>query len=171
MLANTTTLDTERLASASIRQEATYPRFVSFVAVGLGCFDIVRGVVHTVLAGSVAVDVSGIDVSGPSGRDQIVLMTAFGHANFITAAALIQAGLTSRTASLILLSVIPLALLIAGISLNYWGADLQGVGVFPGMNNMRIYVLICTATVATALLLRWRRRPSNRVAETRRGPP
>ncbi|MEO1079698.1 MAG: hypothetical protein AAFY29_09090 [Pseudomonadota bacterium] len=164
MLTNSATLETRRLASPSLRQEASYPRFVSFVAVGLGCFDIVRGVVHTVLAGSLAVDVSGIDVSGPSGRDLIVLMTAFGHANFITAAALIQAGLTSRMASLILLSVIPLALLIAGVSLHYWGADLQGVGVFPGMNNMRMYMLICTATVATALLLRWRRRPLNRGA-------
>ncbi len=167
MLAQNTTLESRSLAASGQFQEAPYPRFVSFVAVGLGCFDIVRGFVHTVLAGSVAVDVSGIDVSGPSGRDQIVLMTAFGHANFITAAALIQAGLTSRTASLILLSVIPLALLIAGVSLNYWGADLQGVGVFPGKNNMRMYALICTATVASALLLRWWRKSSNRGAEAR----
>ncbi len=160
MLAHDPTLDAGSPATTGQIVASQYPRFVSFVAVGLGCFDILRGIVHTVLAGSLAVDLSGIDVSGPSGRDQIVLMTAFGHANFITAAALIQAGLTSRAASLVLLAVIPLALLIAGVSLNYWGADLQGVGVFPGKANMRMYALICIATVTTALVIRWRKRSS-----------
>jgi hypothetical protein len=135
-----------------------WPRFVAVVAIALGCFDILRGVVHTILAGSVAVDVSGIDVTGPTGRDQIVLMIAFGHANFITAAALIQAGLTSRTASMVLLTVIPVALLVAGISLDYWSEGLKGVGVFPGNRNMIIYIVICTITVASALLIRRRNR-------------
>jgi hypothetical protein len=144
-------------AGASRDEPAEFPRFVSFVAVALGCFDLIRGVVHTVFAGSVAVDVSGIDIGGPTGRDQIVLMTAFGHANFITAAALIQAGLTSRTASVVLLAVIPLALTIAGVSQAYWTVDLEGVGAFPGKQNMRIYFLVCVTSVIVSLIVQWRR--------------
>lgn len=135
-----------------------WPRFVAIVAIALGCFDILRGVVHTLLAGSVAVEVSGIDVTGPTGRDQIVLMTAIGHANFITAAALIQAGLTSRAAAMVLLTVIPVALMVAGVSLHHWSEGLEGVGTFPGRRNMGIYMMICTITVASALLVRCRYR-------------
>ena len=127
------------------------PRFVSFVAIALGCFDLVRGVVHTVLAGSVGVEVAGLDLTGPTGRDQLTLMVAFGYSNFITGAALIFLGLTSRLGALIMLALIPLALIIAGASIQYWGGELVGQGEFPGVTNMRIYAAICVLTVITAL--------------------
>ena len=79
------------------------PRFVSFVAVSLGCFDLIRGLVHTVLAGSTGVELSGVDISGPTGRDQLVFMIAFGSSNFITGAALIYLGLTNRLGALIVM--------------------------------------------------------------------
>ena len=131
------------------------PRFVSFVAVSLGCFDLIRGLVHTVLAGSTGVELSGVDISGPTGRDQLVFMIAFGSSNFITGAALIYLGLTNRLGALIVITVIPVALFIAGFSLEHWGADLQGQGVFPGTRNMKIYAIICIVTVFGALLLRF----------------
>ena len=134
----------------------TYPRFISFVAVALGCFDLVRGFVHTALAGSAGVTISGIDVSGPTGLDQLTLMVAFGYSNFVTGIALIYLGLTNRFGALILLAAVPVSLLVAGASLEHWGASLEGIGVFPGKRNMQVYMGVCLASVAAALLIRWR---------------
>ena len=135
-----------------------YPRFVSVVAVGLGCFDLVRGLVHTVFAGDKGAVIAGLDLAGPTGRDQLVLMIAFGSSNFITGAALIILGLTNRLGALILMSVIPLALFVAGAGLERWGGDLVGQGTFPGANNMRIYLIICVVTVMAGVASRYGRR-------------
>jgi hypothetical protein len=134
----------------------TFPRFVSFVAVGLGCFDIVRGLVHTVFVGSMGAQIAGLDLAGPTGLDQLTLMVAFGSSNLVTGAALIYLGLTDRLGALILMAVVPLALLLAGLGLQRWGADLMGQAVFPGVENMRIYIGVCLITVAAALVLRLR---------------
>lgn len=135
---------------------AEFPRFVSFVAVALGCFDLIRGVVHTVFAGSLAVDVSGINIGGPSGGDQIMLMAAFGHANFITGAALIYQGVFNRAGAVFLMCIIPLALAIAGLSVNYWAADLAFQGTFPGRFNMMVYGTVCIITAGIAFIYRRR---------------
>ena len=131
------------------------PRFVSVVAIGLGCFDIVRGLVHTVFVGNVGAEVAGLDLMGPTGLDQLTLMVAFGSSNFITGAALILLGLTNRLGAVILMVVIPVALGLAGAGLHRWGADLVGQAVFPGTDNMRMYVGICLLTVSAAIVSRW----------------
>lgn len=142
----------------------TIPRFVAVVAVSLGAFDILRAVAHTVFAGHAASEIAGLDLTGPTGRDQLVLMVAFGASNFITAAALILAGLTSRLSSLILLAVIPIAYVIGGLGLQYWEAGLEGQGVFPGEQNMRVYISICLLTVTASLAMLWRGRRSREAA-------
>jgi hypothetical protein len=132
-----------------------FPRLVSLVAVGLGCFDILRGLVHTVFVGNMGAEIAGLDLTGPTGLDQLTLMVAFGSSNFITGAALIYLGLTSRRGALILMAVIPVSLLLAGVGLHRWGADLVGQAVFPGVYNMRIYIVVCVFTVTAALITRW----------------
>lgn len=134
------------------------PRFVSIVAVALGVFDVVRALAHTAFAGYAAAEIAGLDMAGPAGRDQLVLMVAFGASNFITAAALILVGLTSRFGALVMLSVIPFAYLAASLSLRFWEAGLLGQGVFPGARNMQVYILVCALTVVAALLTRRRAR-------------
>jgi hypothetical protein len=133
-----------------------FPRFVSFVAVGLGCFDIIRGLVHTVFVGNMGAEIAGLDLTGPTGRDQLMLMVAFGSSNFITGAALIFLGLTNRLGALVMMAVIPLALLAAGAGLHLWGTNLEGQGAFPGVQNMRVYLAVCVLTVAAALMARSR---------------
>jgi hypothetical protein len=137
-----------------------FPRFVSFVAVGLGCFDIIRGLVHTVFVGNMGAEIAGLYLAGPTGLDQLTLMVAFGSSNFITGAALIYLGLTNRMGALILMAVVPVSLLLAGVGLHRWGADLVGQAVFPGHDNMRIYIGVCVLTVTAALLTRLQRRRS-----------
>ncbi|MEM1401896.1 MAG: hypothetical protein AAGG55_01075 [Pseudomonadota bacterium] len=113
---------------------------------------------HAPLAGSAAAAVSGIDLSGPTGGDQIILMAAFGHANFITGAALIYLSLKSRGGAVFLMTVIPVALAVAGVSVNYWTKHFPVQGEFPGRYNMMIYLVICIVTVVTAHIYRWNRR-------------
>lgn len=134
------------------------PRFVSFVAVALGCFDIIRGLVHTVLVGNTGAEIAGLDLTGQTGLDQLTLMVAFGYSNFVTGAALIYLGLTSRSGALLMLAIIPVALIVAALSIEFWGADLVGQAEFPGAENMQIYALICVLTVISAILIRWRNR-------------
>lgn len=137
------------------------PRFVSVVAVALGCFDIIRGLAHTVFVGHAATELAGLDLTGPTGRDQVVLMIAFGASNFITGAALILLGLMQRFGALILLAAIPVAYGVAAASLSYWQVGLVGQGEFPGVNNMRVYLIVCVLTVIAALAPRlWAGRPS-----------
>ena len=139
------------------------PRFVSVVAVALGCYDIVRAVAHTGLAGHAATEIAGLDLAGPTGRDQLVLMVAFGASNFVTAAALILLGLTHRFGALILLAVIPAAYAFAGAALRFWEQGLVGQGVFPGAETMKVYLAVCMVTVIAAVALRWRRHEADPV--------
>ena len=129
-----------------------YPTFVSVVAFALGVLDLVRGVSHTLLSSYAASDVAGLDLSGPTGLDQLVLMNAFGAANFLSGAALIYLSLKDRLGTLLFLAVIPLAYLMAGIGLRLNGADLVGQGVFPGRYMMAGYISLCFITVFAALL-------------------
>lgn len=139
-------------------ETAGLPRFVSFIAVALGCFDIIRGVANTAFAGYVAGEIAGLDLDGPTGRDQLVLMIAFGASNFITAAALIYLGLRDRLGALVILFIIPLAYVMGHVGLRFWETDLVGQGVFPGAPIMQIYLGLCVATFVAALAMHWRRR-------------
>lgn len=125
-------------------------RFVSFIAIGLGIFDLIRGVMHTVFAGYAASEIADVDLVGPSGRDLLTLMIAFGASNLITSAALVTSGLTSRKVSLALLTAIPIAYGFAAVGFTMWSDGLIGQGVFPGKANMRVYLMVCTGTVIAA---------------------
>jgi hypothetical protein len=54
------------------------------------------------------------------------------------------------------MSVIPIALIVAGASINYWTQDLTVQGTFPGRYNMMIYGTVCVTTVLIAMICRWR---------------
>lgn len=128
-----------------------YPAFVSIVAFALGCLDLLRGVNHTLMSSYAASDVAGLDLTGPTGLDQLVLMNAFGAANFLSGAALIYLSLRDRLGALLFLALIPLAYFMAGLGLRLNGADLAGQGVFPGQYMMAGYISLCLITVLAAL--------------------
>ena len=67
-------------------------------------------------------------------------------------------GLTNRLGALILLAVIPVAYIFAASGIAYWGVGLDGVGVYPGINMMRVYILVCGLTMMVALTTLWRSR-------------
>ncbi|MTI42531.1 hypothetical protein JM93_03162 [Roseibium hamelinense] len=129
------------------------PSYVSFVAFALGSYDVVRGIAHTVFAGYAATDKARLDLTGPSGLDQLILMLAFGASNLVTASALIYLALTDRRGSLLLLGLIPLAYFAAHIGLQMHGVGLSGQGVFPGRFNMMVYLTVCTLTATSGVLV------------------
>ena len=131
-----------------------YPKSVSVVALTLGCVDIARGMSHTMLSGHAAKHVAGLDLSGPTGHDQVVLMTAFGASNFPSAAALIYLSFRDRFGALVLLAIIPADYFAAQIGLAVHGAGLDGQGVFPGRHMMAGYLTLCLVTVTVASLQR-----------------
>ena len=139
-----------------------WPRFVSFVAVGLGLFTLARSLSHTAFAGSVAVPRAALDLSGPTGLDQLMLMMTIGINEFLVAAALIYGGVFDRRLALVLLALTPVSLVPAGIGMMRWSDGLDGVGVFPGATVTAAYTLLCLGTVAAAFILR--RRVSERSA-------
>jgi hypothetical protein len=132
------------------------PRFVSVVAVGLGLLTLARSLGHTVFAGTIAVPKAGLELSGPTGLDQLMLMMTIGTSEFVVAGALIFAGIFDRRTALVLLALLPLSLLPAGIGMARWSEGLTGVGVFPGSTVTAVYTLLCLGTVGAALVVRRR---------------
>jgi len=49
------------------------------------------------------------------------------------------------------LATIPLAYLLAGMGMSYWGTELMGQGEFPGLANMKIYLSVCMVTLLAGL--------------------
>lgn len=129
------------------------PRYVSFVAFVLGSYDVVRGIAHTVFAGHAATEIAGLDLTGPTGLDQLILMLAFGASNLVTASALIYLALTDRRGSLLLLGLIPLAYFAAHLGLQMHGVGLAGQGVFPGRFNMTVYLAVCALMATSGVLV------------------
>ena len=106
-----------------MKNTSSVPKFVSIVAILLGCLDLVRGVMHTFLLRFAAANIAGLDLSTVQAGDLLQLMGAFGISNFITGTALILVGWKARELALILLGVIPAAYLVGGPGhpvLQYW---------------------------------------------------
>jgi len=71
------------------------PKFAWIVMIGLGCFDLIRGFIHTVLLEFAALNIFVIDLSG--GVDnQMLLLGIFGITNYLTGIMFILIGLKLR---------------------------------------------------------------------------
>ncbi len=46
-----------------MKENTTIPRFVSVVAIVLGCLDLIRGFMHTILLEYAALNIAGLDLS------------------------------------------------------------------------------------------------------------
>jgi hypothetical protein len=128
-------------------KETTYiPRFVSIVAIALGCLDLVRGFMHTILLEYAALNIAGFDLSISLAGDLLQIMGAFGISNYVTGAALILVGWKARPLALVMLGIFPVAYAIGamGIKANSAGNDGMALGLAgyrtPGPSVSRGYV-------------------------------
>jgi hypothetical protein len=135
-----------------VTEKTTIPKFVSVVAIALGCLDLVRGFMHTILLEYAANNIAGFDLSTELAGDLLQVMGAFGISNYLTGVMLILVGWRARPLALTMLGVIPLAYAIgtAGIKFNS-AAYAPSQADWGGAPMMLVYLAICSLTFIAGL--------------------
>ena len=128
------------------------PKFISIIAVFLGCIDLLRGFMHTVVLPYSATHIACLDLTGPAAPDLLRLLGLFGISNYITGATLILTGLYARPIALVLLGLIPafygLGLLTIHAAMNPYPPSTAQWGGRPFiMVNLSLYVLTFLAGI------------------------
>jgi hypothetical protein len=137
-----------------MKNENTIPKFVSIIAIALGCLDLVRGFMHTILLEYAATNIAGLDLSSSVAIDLLRLMGSFGISNYITGLMLILLGWKARTLALMMLGAIPAAYFIgtAGIKFNT-AAYTATQGDWGGLPMMMAYMIVCIVTFLAGTIL------------------
>ncbi|MEI6353242.1 MAG: hypothetical protein WCO47_00830 [Methylococcus sp.] len=129
-----------------MKQHQDVPSFVVVITLLLGCYDLLRGVMHTIFLNYSALHIAGLDLSSATASDQLRLLGAFGISNYETGIALILMGLYAQRLALAMLGVIPLLYLLGyfTIKINIAGYEPSNAhwgGVMPLMVYMGISVI------------------------------
>ncbi len=137
-----------------MHQPTTIPRFVSVVALLIGCYDLLRGFMHTILLHYSATNIAVLDLSTSTARDQLKLLGAFGISNLETGVAMILVALFARKLALIMLGVIPVIYVI-----GYYAIEASSESTPPssarwgGAPALVVYLAISLATFIAALIV------------------
>jgi hypothetical protein len=115
------------------------PKFAWILMVGLGCLDIFRGFMHTVLLEYAATNIFVIDTSGGI-ENQIFLLGLFGITNYLTGIMLILIGLTARHLVPIIIPILPLTYIAGSRLISNVAEPTAQLGGIPFMN---LYLVIC----------------------------
>ncbi len=130
------------------------PKFVSVVAFTLGCFDLIRGFLHTAMLLYSSVHFAGLDLSTPQASDLLRLLGAFGVSNYITGAMLILVALKARELALIMLAIIPMSYFIGMLSIRLSSVDfIKTHAKWDGLPFMLAYNIICLVVFITGVLV------------------
>ena len=137
-----------------MRQPTSIPRFVSVIALLLGCYDLVRGFMHTILLKYSATNIAVLDLTTSTARDQLQLLGAFGIANLETGIAMILVALFARPIALAMLGAIPVVYLIGyyAIKFNSESAPPSNAN-WGGAPPLVVYLAISLATFLAALIV------------------
>ena len=101
-----------------MQEKNAIPKFVSIVAIVLGCIDLIRGFLHTMLLEFAALNIAGLDLSASSASDMLQLMGVFGVSNTITGVILILLGRKARPLALTMLGLIPASYVVGTIGMR-----------------------------------------------------
>jgi hypothetical protein len=130
-----------------MEENATIPKFVSVVAIALGCLDLIRGFMHTILLEYAALNIAGLDLSTSLAGDLLQQMGAFGISNYLSGIMLIMIGWKARHLALAMLGVIPVAYIIGAIGININSAGYApSQAAWGGAMPMLVYLIICGIT-------------------------
>lgn len=139
-------------------KEIKCPKFAWIMMIGLGCIDLIRGFIHTVLLEFAATYIFVIDLSG--GVDnQMLLLGVFGISNFITGIIFILIGLTARYLVPLILPIIPI---------TYFGGYLliskvtNPTAQLGGGPLMLVYLFLCIIASIVILAMYFKRRQENK---------
>jgi hypothetical protein len=118
------------------------PKFAWIITIGLGCFDLLRGFIHTVLLEFAAINIFVIDLSGGV-NNQMFLLGIFGISNYLTGIMLILIGFKARELIPIILPAIPATYLLGTVLISRVVTPTAQLGGGP---YMLVYFTVCTAT-------------------------
>lgn len=129
------------------------PKFVSIAAIFLGCIDIMRGLMHTVLLEFAATDIAGLDLSSSQAGDLLQIMATFGISNYLTGAMLILMGWKARPLALAMLGVIPVAYLIGMVALRLYSVSYSpSQAAWGGIPMVVGYLLLSIITFIAGMI-------------------
>jgi hypothetical protein len=130
-----------------MKDESHIPKFVSTAVIVLGCLDILRGFMHTILLDFAATNIAGFDLSTSLAGDLLQQMGAFGISNYLTGIMLILIGWKARPLALIMLGVIPAAYVIGVIGIKVNSAPYApSQAAWGGTTFMLVYLAVCVIT-------------------------
>ena len=143
----------------TMRRPTHVPRFVSAIAIGLGCLDLVRGFMHTILLRYAALNIAGLDLTTSLAGDLLQLLGTFGISNYVTGIMLILVGWKSRPLALTMLGVIPIAYAVgvAGIRANSSSYP-PSQSAWGGATMMMVYLALCAVTFIAGTWVTLRRK-------------
>ncbi len=128
-------------------RETYVPLFVSVVTFLLGCYDILRGVMHTLKLEYSALHIAKLNLATPQAADLLRLLGAFGVSNFITGVMLILMAFKARGLGLTMLLVIPLAYAIGALEIHGTAAHYAPTqAAWGGFTPLMVYLGICVIT-------------------------
>ena len=141
------------------------PGFVSVIAIMLGCLDLIRGFMHTILLEYAALNIAGLDLSTPVAVDLLRLLGAFGISNYLTGIMLILTGWKARPLALAMLGIIPVAYVLGGVGIRAnIAAYAPSQAAWGGGKMMVGYLILCAVTfIAGMVLTQIRKRKSKEI--------
>jgi hypothetical protein len=119
------------------------------ITVALGCVDLIRGFIYTVLLEYAAINIFVIDLSG-SVSNQMLLLGVFGISNYLTGMMMILIGLKSRELVPIILPIIPTTYFLGTLLISRVATPTAQLGGGP---YMLAYFAVCITTFAAILLV------------------
>jgi len=148
-----------------VKENTNIPKFVSIVAIALGCLDLVRGFMHTMLLDYAATNIAKLDLSTALAIDLLQLMGSFGISNYITGVMLILLGWKARSLALIILGVIPVSYIVGimGININS-DPYASSQAAWGGAPMMMVYLAICGITFLAGTIMTQIRKKKNQAS-------
>ena len=141
-----------------MKATSNIPMFVSVISVLIGCCDLVRGFMHTILLHYSATHIAVLDLTTSTARDQLKLLGAFGVSNLETGIAMILVGLFARKIALAMLGAIPLVYAIGYFTIRYNSEDTApSTAHWGGVPMLKVYLCVCLATFIAGVVVMWRR--------------
>ncbi|MHA1488880.1 MAG: hypothetical protein ACTSRI_04415 [Promethearchaeota archaeon] len=126
------------------------PKFAWIVLVCLGCLDLLRGFMHTVLLESSAENIMGLDLT-VARNDQLFTLGVFGISNYLTGIIFILIGLKARNIVPHVLLAIPFSYFFGLILIRRVTTPTAKLG---GSTMMSIYLMICIITFISTFIVK-----------------
>lgn len=142
-----------RTAAAPTSAVERRRQIASYVLIGLGFIDLVRGFMHTINIRWAATNIAQVDLTSAMAGDFMLQMSAFGISNYVTGFLAILIGLQAKKLAPLVLALIPASYLLGIVSMNM--NNIQPQSAFNGRYMMFGYLAICIITALYYYLPGW----------------